>query len=341
MDECREILEACYPTLSVPVSIEEGGGTAGHCWRITTASGKYLLRRRGRRTSEPGLVQRDHAFRHFLVDGGIPTTCALPGRDGKFFFIANGFAYELHPFVEGRFMRTDSDVELQNLAICLAKFHKVAAGFRNQCPPMEFNQFGNALPSYAKRSSRIDAPEGMLYALKGLYGELDSDARKKVAFVLSLAEKLATDYGSTIYAQVDDGFIHGDLNLTNILFAEDGSVAGLFDFDWAMPGARIRDVADALHFFAGGLPKPFSSSDIWGLTQIPRFDERRSLLFLEAYYGIYPMSKLEHQLLLYAWEARVLAFHIEGMAKVPPERRIEFLTREMPEFVQNAETLLK
>ena len=341
MDECREILESCYPCIGTPVSIEEGGGTAGHCWRISTQSGRYLLRRRGKRTSEPNLVQRDHTFRHFLVAGGIPTTCALPGRDGKCFFISNGFAYELHPFIEGRFMRADSDEELRNLAVCLAQFHKVAAGFRGECPPMEFNQFGNALPSYAKRSSRIDDPDGMFFALKGFYGELDGDARKKVAFVLSLAEKLAIDYGTAMYAQVDNGFIHGDLNLTNILFAEDGSVAGLFDFDWAMPGARIRDVADALHFFAGGLPKPFSSSDIWGLTQIPRFDERRSNLFLEAYNSCFALSELERSLLLCAWEARVLAFHIEGMAKVPPERRIEFLTREMPEFVQNAETLLK
>ncbi|MBR4219647.1 MAG: hypothetical protein IKR81_00745, partial [Victivallales bacterium] len=96
MDECKAILEAFYPAIGAPISIEEGGGTAGHCWRIVTASGKYLLRRRGKRTSEPGLVQRDHAFRRFLVAGGIPTTCALPGRNGDCFFIANGLAYELH-----------------------------------------------------------------------------------------------------------------------------------------------------------------------------------------------------------------------------------------------------
>ena len=340
MDECREILQSCYPTVGIPVSIAEGGGTAGHCWRIATADGKYLLRRRGKRTSEPNLVKRDHAFRRFLVAGGISTTCALPGRDGECFFLANGFACELHPFVEGRFMRADANEELRNLATCLARFHCVAAGFRSQCPPLEFNQFGAALPEFAKRSSRIDAPEGMLFALKGLYDSLDANGQGQIAFVLYLAEKLVADYGSDVYAKVDDGFIHGDLNLTNILFAEDGSVVGLFDFDWAMPGARIRDVADALHFFAGGLPKPFASSDIWGLTQIPRFDFQRSALFLEAYNACNPLSELERKLLLCAWEARVLAFHIEGMAKVPTERRIEFLTREMPEFVQNAETLL-
>lgn len=340
MDECREILQSCYPEIGEPISIEEGGGTAGHCWRITAVSGKYLLRRRGKRTSEPSLVQRDHAFRRFLVAGGVLTTCALPGRGGDCHFQANGFAYELHPLVDGRFMRADSVVELQNLAVCLAHFHQVAAGFRSQCPPLEFNQFGAALPDYAKRSSRIDDPEGMFRVLKGLYEALDSDGRGKVAFVLSLAEKLASDYGTEIYAKVDDGFIHGDLNLTNVLFAEDGSVAGLFDFDWAMPGARIRDVADALHFFAGGLPKPFASSDIWGLTQIPRFDVKRSALFLEAYNASNPLSSLEQTLLPCAWEARVLAFHIEGMAKVPPERRIEFLTREMPKFVQKAKALL-
>ena len=340
MDECREILQSFYPNIGAPVSIAEGGGTAGHCWRVTTSGGKYLLRRRGKRTSEPSLVERDHAFRRFLVAGGIPTTCALPGLDGACYFQANGFAYELHPFVEGRFMRQDSNEELCNLATSLARFHHVAAGFRSQCPPLEFNQFGAALPAYAKRSSRIDDPEGMLFALRGLYDSSDAEVQGQLAVVLSLAEKLATDYGADSYARVDDGFIHGDLNLTNILFAEDGSVAGLFDFDWAMPGARIRDVADALHFFAGGLPKPFASSDIWGLTQIPRFDFQRSALFLQAYNACNPLSELERKLLLCAWEARVLAFHIEGMAKVPTERRIEFLTREMPEFAQNAKALL-
>ena len=340
MDECREILQACYPEIGTPVSIEEGGGTAGHCWRIATLDGKYLLRRRGKRTSEPSLVARDHAFRRFLVAGGISTTCALSGRDGECFFLANGFAYELHPFVEGRFMRQDSNEELRNLATCLAQFHRVAAGFRSQCPPLEFNQFGTALPKFAKRSSRIDDPEGMFFALKGLYDSLDAAGQGQIGFVLALAEKLAADYGSDVYAAVDDGFIHGDLNLTNILFTEDGSIAGLFDFDWAMPGTRIRDVADALHFFAGGLPKPFASSDIWGLTQIPRFDFQRTALFLDAYNACNPLTELERSLLLCAWEARVLAFHIEGMAKVSPERRIEFLTREMPEFTQKAKALL-
>lgn len=340
MDEALEILSSYYRFPGGVESVSPGGGTAGKCWQVITGNGKYLLRRRGSRTSEPSLVERDHKLRDFLLAHGVLTTVPVAALDGMGYVLSHGSVYELHPFVEGHFMDAGNDGQLQEFAHKIAEFHQVANLYRCQAAPRDFDQFGAALPGFSKRSRRLDDVQVMHSALSA-YGEtLNVNQRAQMSFVLNLSEQLTRQYDAKAYSRVDRNYVHGDLNLTNVLFGENGKLAGLFDFDWAMPGPRIRDVADAIHFFAGGLVGGCNSSDIWELTRIPRFDKRRTRLFLAAYNDAYPLTEPEMSLLPFAWQARVLAFHIEGMAKVPQERRLDFLTREMEDFVHNSTLVL-
>ena len=337
-DFVTTLLAAHYPAVGTVRELTSGGGTAGKCWRVTAADNRrYLLRRRGARTSDPRLVERDHRFREFLLNHGLPTTLPVAARDGRRFVQEDGAVSELHPFVPGRFIDTDSEFELRELARVLAEFHRVTREWRPHMEKLSVRQFEAAIPGGAAPGTRLDDPAAMLSALEHLAADTGAAPLRTV---LELARELVEEYGDEIYADVDHDITHGDLNFSNLLFGEDGRVAGIFDFDWTMPGPRIRDVADALHFFAGGLPAGADCGSIWDLTQLPRFHAERIRIFLETYDRLLPLSEREKQLLPAAWKARVLAFHIEGMAKVPPERRLEFLTRDFPEFLEALRRLL-
>ncbi len=337
-DFVTTLLAAHYPAVGTVRELTSGGGTAGKCWRVTAADNRrYLLRRRGARTSDPRLVERDHRFREFLLHHGLPTTLPVAARDGRRFVQEDGAVYELHPFVAGRFIDTGSETELRELARVLAEFHRVTRQWRPKMEKLSVCQFEAAIPGGAAPSTRLDDPAAMLSALEHLAADTGVTG---LHTVLGLARNLAEEYRDEIYAEVDCDIIHGDLNFSNLLFDENGRVAGIFDFDWTMPGARIRDIADALHFFAGGLPADADCGNIWDLTQLPRFHAKRTRIFLETYERLLPLSDREKQLLPAAWKTRVLAFHIEGMAKVPPERRLEFLTRDFPEFLDALQRLL-
>lgn len=323
IEEHLEILKN-YPVGAIR-AIRSGGGTAGKTWKITAENGEFLLRRRGGRTSSPALIERDHRLRQFLLEAGLPTTLPVPAADGSRHLTgASGGAYELHPFVTGHFIRRGDERELRSLAKTLAKFHRETRRYRDSMPQLPIDQFGNAAPG-APRSTRIDDPAAIRAALAILLPRLGGGAALNT--VGELAGQLAAEYGEAPYRSVDRFVTHGDLNFSNLLFGGDGEVVGLFDFDWTMPGPRIRDIADALHFFAGTMPADADCGNIWDLTAMPEFDRHRSETFMAEYQAESPLEPLELELLPAAHLARVLAFHIEGTAKVPTERKAEFLGR--------------
>jgi Ser/Thr protein kinase RdoA (MazF antagonist) len=135
-------------------------------------------------------------------------------------------------------------------------------------------------------------------------------------------------YAGMAYDRLTGWIIHGDYTPANLLFSEDGEVVGIFDFDWAMSGARCRDVADGLYFFATQ-PRRIDSSDIWSLTDAADFSLRRCLVFLESYQRIAPLAPHEIEAIPTAFAGRWFSIRLEGMAKVHGSERFRFFSREI------------
>ena len=105
-------------------------------------------------------------------------------------------------------------------------------------------------------------------------------------------------------------------------------MVGIFDFDWALPGARCRDVADGLYFFATR-PRKIDSSDIWSLTDAADFDMDRCVIFLKAYQSIAPLASHEMDAIPWAFAGRWFSIRLEGMAKVHKSERFRFFSRQV------------
>ena len=303
------------------------GGTAGRTWKLTTTQGEYFLRRRGTRTSGEVRLTFDHGLRAHLVAQGVPTVAALRTTAGQVWLRQPEGVYELYPFVTGRPFDPEQPGELISAARALARFHQAAAQYRPAGPPEPIAQY-TTLGFSAATSDRLDDPRLQrenLLALRSLATSPDEEAL--VDRFLTRADTQQRSYAGAAYAPLVGWIIHGDYTPANLLFSASGEVVGIFDLDWAMPGARCRDVADGLYFFAT-LPRRIDPADIWSLTDAAQFDPDRCAAFLRAYQEISPLAPAEIDALPRAFAGRWISMRLEGMAKVPPEQRFRFFSRQ-------------
>jgi len=313
-------------------AIVEAAGTAGRTWKVEAASGTYFLRLRGVRTANEKRLRFDQGLRAHLVVRGVPTVCALASRAGEQWMWHEGGAYELYPYVEGRAYQPDSQQQLVHAAQALAQFHQASADY---APPPDHEETiaqYTTLGFTAAVSDRMDDPRLQkinMQEVKKLAG--NAAAGELVDRCIARVEDLAHTYAGPAYECLAGWTIHGDYTPANLLFASAGDeVVGVFDFDWAMPGVRCRDVADGLYFFATR-PREIDPSDIWSLTSTAAFCRERCMLFLKSYHAVTPLTADEIAAIPIAFAGRWLSIRLEGMAKVRADERFRFFAREIDE----------
>jgi Ser/Thr protein kinase RdoA (MazF antagonist) len=177
----------------------------------------------------------------------------------------------------------------------------------------------------------MDDPELQALNLVGLRDLAPGCAEGRlVERCLARTEVLKQDYAGGAYEQLTGWVIHGDYTPANLVYNPDGEVAGIFDFDWAMPGPRCLDVADGLYFFASE-PREIDSASIWSLTEAARFSLDSCTAFLEAYQEVAPLTHGEIDAIPLAFTGQWLSIRLEGMAKVPAGDRFRFFSRGIEE----------
>ncbi len=310
--------------------VAEAGGTAGKTWKVRAKSGDYLLRLRGVRTSAVSRLRYDHGLRDHLVVRGIPTASAVRTRKGATWVTRSGRVLDLYMLVVGRSFRPESNKEMANAAHALAEFHEAAATYQPELIPEQIDQY-TTLGFSDRVSSRMDDPglqKANLHGVRGLAS--DAGQRRLVDRCISRVEGLMRTYAGSAYERLIGWVIHGDYTPANLLFSEKGEVVGVFDLDWAMPGTRCRDIADALYYFAARRHET-DSSDIWMLTEAVEFDPERMLHSLRAYEAVSPLAPREIEAIPRAFGGRWLSVRLEGMAKVGREERFRFFSRDIEE----------
>jgi len=281
------------------------------------------------RTSSEARLEFDHGLRAHLVARRVPTVAARAARGGQRWLRRPEGAYELYPFVAGRPFDPYRAEELAHAGRALARFHQVAATYLSPAAQPEPIAQYTTLGFSRATSDRMDDPylqQENLLAVRGL-----APTPREQALVdrcMARAAHLQRAYAGAAYAPLAGWVIHGDYTPANLLFSEEGQVQGIFDLDWAVPGARCRDVADGLYFFAAK-PRRIDPADIWSLTAAAEFDPDRCRVFLRAYQEIAPLAALELDSIPPAFAGRWLSIRLEGMAKVSPKERFRFFSRDI------------
>jgi homoserine kinase type II len=230
-DDVRAILESFGrpPTAAYRAHRPIAVGTINTNLRVETESGLWFLRiNEGKSLDDVG---REAAIVAHLAERGVPTPPPLRSPDGQPFVLWRDQIVSLFPWVPGCTLTRGEVTPAQAAAVggALAQLHRAGADFPDHRP-------GRYEPDeIARRLARIAAlarPE-LAPALAVLGPELDRLSKERAA-------------------DLPTGLIHGDLFIDNVLYADDGALAALIDFEQASWGRLAYDLAVTVLAFAYG-----------------------------------------------------------------------------------------
>lgn len=299
---------------SSPEDVAPGSGTANASAVIHAAGGKLMLRRRNPRYARISWVRFDHALLRHLAADGLPVPRGVEGTLGQAWLREGDGVYELFEFIEGDQHRRGNLDELCAAGEALARVHRSAMSFD---PPVE------------KPWPRFHDPKDLPGWLEPLAQEATGEDAVVLEQTLGLAQQLVERLPDEAYSGLPQTVVQGDYHPANLKF-RDGEVAGIFDWDWASRQPRMVDVADGLLFFCGERQTPLVAGDIWSLTEAFAIDLLRVERFLAAYQAVGGLSTQERRALPDLMRCRWLYCRADAARrKVDPERRVEFLTRDL------------
>ena len=296
-----------------------GSGTANAAVIVDTPDGRLILRRRNPRYARADWAHFDQALFAHLRARGIPAPDPVLAPDGHGWVVRQEQLYELFHFIEGAQHRSGNPRELAAAGRLLARVHAACADFE---PPVN------------KPWPRFHPP---LLSRDGLH-ELLEHARdhdepgERVRLLeqgLALATALVDRLPDDAYRALPSTVVHGDYHPGNLKFVR-GRVVGLFDWDWASHQPRMVDLADGLLFFCAVRDAPVVAGDIWSLTSAFSIDAARAHVFGTAYLEEGGLDAADLRALPDLMRCRWLYCRVDAaQRKVEPQRRAEFVTREL------------
>lgn len=321
-----------------PERIESAGGTAGRTWRVIAGGKKYFVRCRGVRTSYPERIRFDHGLRCHLAKHGFCVVPPIEYGDRQSWVEHEKRIYEVYPWVEGKPLTSDlMDCVRIPVAKTLARFHELSSSYSAPCEDLVPQYAHPHFAGTVSQSAVHDDPTIMLEAIEYIIGHYATRTNRGDMLRARARVKRLEDVYGNVQKEFPRQVIHGDYNCFNLLFAPTGEVVGLFDFDWAWRGPRIRDLAEALLCFTGRQETGFDPGSIWSLTSCPQFNLQSMVEIVLAYHSVLSLREEEICFLPLAMLARWTACRTEGIMKVPAERRGEFFLMDFQKPFEWAE----
>ncbi len=305
-------------------AFEPGGGTASPKWAIRTGKGRFFVRTRPAEFADEAHTRFDHAALRQLHRAGLCAPDVLEQAGGATWLDLPAGRCEVLSWVEGAAFDGGSTAQLAGVGTFLARLHGVdcfppgKGGFRREDHP-------DALQPYYQALLELPEARGREPELARLEREL---------------ERVRGHLSDGLYATLPAALTHGDFHPGNVRFGPEGDVSAVYDFDYLSRQARVRDLSDALLFFAARRGSPLSdTSDIRRLTQIMTPDLERSAIVLRAYTAIAPLAYEEWRALPWLMRSRWLQIRLRGARKVPPEQKVAFVLEalfELPQWLDEA-----
>jgi len=294
------------------------GGTASPKWAVEAPQGRFVIRRRPAEFAGRGATYFDHVMLARLAAAGLPVPRPLVRPDGGTTLQHEGGVYEVLAWVEGDpFVEGDLQA-IAGIATFLARFHQTPSG---DVPPGKEGQVREEHPD------RLTPYLAELYMLAG-----GQPVERQLDVVAEQLQLVRDELDGGLYASLPHGVIHGDVHPGNFRF-RGGEVSAVYDFDYLGVQAQVRDVSDALMFFASRRDSPLEPNRIQSLTQAFVPDLHRSRRLLQPYTSRRPLVECEWLALPWLVRSRWLQMRLRGCRKVPPQEKVSFVLHRFVEVL--------
>jgi homoserine kinase type II len=308
-EEIQAVL-AHYEAGSVVPPPEPGGGTANSNLKVSTTCGTYFLKRRNPKYAQESFVAFDHALMEHMAAYRVGTPLAVLTREGRCWLRLGENVYELFPYQHGGPHDRHSVAQIASAGRALANYHRAARSFS---------------PPPGKEWPRYDDPRLIRAGIEAIITDLERQLSvDDMGYLMNEIALLERELPDDRYDTLPKLVVHGDYHPGNIKFTND-DVSGIFDLDWATLQPRLRDLADGLFLFAGERESDIDDANIYSLTQTWQPSLERARAFMACYLESETLGEEESDALPLFIRARWLCCRVAGMAKVAPERRIEYL----------------
>jgi Ser/Thr protein kinase RdoA (MazF antagonist) len=127
-----------------------------------------------------------------------------------------------------------------------------------------------------------------------------------------------------LWPELPKAVIHGDVHPGNVRF-RNSRVSALYDFDYLSTQARVRDLCDALMFFAATRDQPLDPDDIYSLTAPYRLDADGAVVLLEGYSSTSPLVECEWEAIPWILRSLWCQNRLRGSRKVEDGEKLAFV----------------
>lgn len=232
----REIADVCaHFELGKVTSIREftRGSPQSPKLVVEAARGKFLLKRRSPRTSDPFRVAFVHGIQLFLSARGFPTPRIIGTRgDNNSMLQRDGLVYEMFHFIDGE-PYTAHDAEVGDAGRTLARLHALIVEHR---------------PAWVLPQPPGRVGVDLELALR-MIEQRHPNAKEALRALAPAVEQARRYLDYSGLSRREACIVHGDWHPGNLIF-RDQRVAAVLDFDSARYAAPVTELANGLLQFS-------------------------------------------------------------------------------------------
>jgi homoserine kinase type II len=205
-------------------------------WTITTARGRFFVKRRPATPGQARLVRAQHKLIEYLCHQGFPAPTLMRTAAGETILTHDHCWYEFQEHIDGEPYDHNRPRHLEQAALTLGVYHSCVRGFA---------------PRPLCRLGELYTPQTVGEMLKRLAEGWQADRDPALVGLIHRLEMHVEHLTARFagHGVLDRLVIHGDYYADNLIFRGD-SIVGVVDYDRARKEPRVVELAEALIYFS-------------------------------------------------------------------------------------------